>query len=107
MKKISNIKNLQLKKMELRIKQLEQEKNIRNNWEGLRKSLNPEVFTKHRLPENKIEQTLKGRILTDMLGFGAGILSKKFTEIAGKKIEAIIHSGIIKLTKKSGLSHKT
>lgn len=87
MKKIKHTKDLQVMKMELRIKQLEQEKKIRNNWNELKEVLKPRNIIKDTLAENTFTKSSKGDLFATALGYGAGLLSRKFTEIAGQKIE--------------------
>ena len=97
MKKIKHIKDLQVMKMELRIKQLEQERKIRNNWNELKEGLKPRNFIKDTLADNSFTTSSKESLFTSALGFGAGLLSKKFTEIAGQKIEGVIDKLFSKL----------
>jgi len=108
MKKIKHIKDLQLRKMELRVKQLEQEKKILNNWNELKEDLNPRSFIKDKLAENSFTKSSKESLFSTALGVGAGLLSKKVTEIAGQKIESTLQWGVEKLLGKlkSGSSKK-
>jgi hypothetical protein len=100
MKKIKHIKDLEVKKMQLRIRQLEQEKKIRAGWNELKDQLNPGIFIKEKLAENTFNKSAKGDLLSDAIGYGADVLSKKFTEIAGEKIESTLQRGVEKLIEK-------
>ncbi len=100
MKKSKHITDFEIKKMELRIRQLEQEKKIRNNWNELKQHLNPVSFIKEKLTEKTFAKSSTGDLLSDALGYGAGLLSRKFTKIADEKIESSIHRGVEKLIEK-------
>ena len=106
MKKIKHIKDLQVRKMELRIKQLEQERKIRNNWNELKEDLKPRNFIKDTLADNTFTKSSKESLFTTALGFGAGLLSKKFTEMAGQKIESTLFGAVEKLINKLRPGHK-
>ena len=93
MKKINHIKDLQVMKMELRIKQLEQERKIRNNWNELKEDLKPRNFIRNTLVDNAFTKSSKRDLFATALGYGAGLLRRKFTEAAAQKLE----SGIDKL----------
>ena len=97
MKKIKHIKDLQVRKMELRIKQLEQEQKIRNNWNELKEDLKPRNFIKNNLADNTFTKSSKGDLFATILGYGSGFLSRKFTEIAGQKIERVFDKLFSKL----------
>ncbi len=100
MKKTKHSNDLEVKKMELRIRQLEQEKKIRINWNELKEHLNPESFIKEKLTEKIFAKSSTGDLLSDALGYGAGLLSRKFTKLADEKIESSIHRGVEKLIEK-------
>ena len=97
MKKIKHIKDLHVRKMELRIKQLEQEQKIRNNWNELKEDLKPRNLIKDTLADNAFTKSSKGDLLTTALGYGASLLSRKFTGIASQKIESLIDKLFSKL----------
>ena len=90
MKKINHIKDLQVMKMELRIKQLEQERKIRNNWNELKEDLKPRNFIRNTLVDNAFTKSSKADLFATALGYGTGLLSRKFKEKAGQKIEGLI-----------------
>jgi hypothetical protein len=100
MKKSKKINDLEVKKMELRIRQLEQEKKIRTNWNELKEHLNPGSLIKEKLTEKIASKSSTGDLVSDALGFGAGLLSRKFTKLADEKIESSIHRGVEKLIEK-------
>jgi hypothetical protein len=108
MKKIKNIKDIQIRKMQLRIRQLEQEKNLNKNWNDLKDNFNPEILKERKIPETKSNETLKGLLISSGLNLGAGILSRKLTEIAGRKIETAMQKGVGKIARKlnAGLRKK-
>lgn len=100
MKKSKHINDLEVKKMDLRIRQLEQEKKIRNNWNELKEHLTPGSLMKKKLTEKTSTKSLTGDLLSVALGFGAGLLSRKFTKITDEKIQSSIHRGVEKLIEK-------
>jgi hypothetical protein len=100
MKKISNISDIQIKKMQLRIRQLELEKNIQNNWHDLKKNLNHDMLTEYRLSQPKEKLSAKDYLIVNGLDLAAGMLSRKLTNIFGQKIEAVFQRGVGKLAKK-------
>lgn len=100
MKKIKHIKDIEYEKMQLRIKQLELERKISNNWEELKKSLNPKIFLRDK-PFGKLhDRSEKSTFFSDALGYGAGYLSGKLSEIAGQKIESAMQKGVDLLAQK-------
>ncbi len=100
MKKSKHINDLEVKKMELRIRQLEQEKKIRNNWNELKEHLTPGSFIKEKLNEKTSSKSSTGDLFSDAIGYGASLLSRKFTKLADEKIESSIHRGVEKLIEK-------
>jgi hypothetical protein len=100
MKKIKNIKDIQIQKMQLRIRQLEQEKRLNSNWKDLKNNFNPDILKEKKIPEPENKETLKGLLLSNGLNFGAGLLSRKLSEIAGRKIETAMLRGVGKIEKK-------
>ena len=100
MKTIKNSKDIQIRKMQLRIRQLEQEKNLSNSWKELGNNFNPEILKEQFKPELKSNETLKGLLISNGLNFGAGILSRKLTEFAGQKIETAMQRGVRKIARK-------
>jgi hypothetical protein len=109
MKKINNIKDLQIEKMRLRIRQLEQEKNLQSNWAKIKNNLNPDILVSPKILAHKNKETLADLLISGGLGIGAGFLTKKLTEFTGRKIESAIQKGVGKLTKKinAGMQNKT
>jgi hypothetical protein len=109
MKKINNIRDIQVEKMQLRIRQLEQEKNLSIHWAELKSDLDPRtLFEKIKLP-GKNKESLKSTLISKGLDIGAGIVSQKLTEITGRKIETAIQRGFGKLAAKinAGLRKKS
>lgn len=108
MVKIKNSKDIQIQRMQLRIRQLEQEKRLSSNWEDLKNNFNPDLLKEKKKPEIKSKVSLTDLFVSNGLGIGAGFLSRKLTEIAGKKIETAMQKGVITLTKKinAGLRKK-
>jgi predicted RNase H-like nuclease len=105
MKKIKHIKDIQLEKMQLRIKQLEQEKKIRESWNDLKEQLNPRSYIEHKLADSVFKKSEKGSLVSDVLSYGAALLSTKFAEIAEEKIESTLQKGVEKLVEKINPGH--
>jgi hypothetical protein len=109
MKKIKHIEDIQSGKMRLRIKQLELEKRIRNNWNELKEDLNPRIFVENKLAESTHQRPERGRLFSDALIYGINYISLRLSEIAGQKIESTMQKGVEKLAQKLkvGFSGKT
>ena len=100
MKKIKHIKDIQQEKMRLRIQQLEQEKAIRNNWNELKQDLRPGTLLRHKLADLTRKKPEETPLLTSLVTFGAGYLSRRLTGMASDKIENAVQLGMEKLTGK-------
>lgn len=106
MKKIKHIKDIQQEKMRLRIQQLEQEKAIRNNWNGLKEDLHPGTLLRNKLADFSHKKTNETPLLTSLVTFGAGYLTRRLTGMASDKIEKAVHLGMDKLTGKMKTAFK-
>jgi hypothetical protein len=100
MKKIKHIKDIQQEKMRLRIQQLEQEKDIRNHWNEMKEGLRPGVLLRSKLSELPYKGTTGTPLLTSLVTFGAGYLTRRLTGMASEKIESAVQLGMEKLTGK-------
>jgi hypothetical protein len=100
MKKINNINDIQINKMQLRIRQLELEKSIQNNWHDLKKNLNPDMLEEDGLSQTKEKLSPKNYLISNGLGLGADILSRKLTNIFGQKIHAVLQKGVERVVKR-------
>lgn len=100
MKKIKNIKDIQVQKMQLRIRQLEQEKSLKKNWKDLKENFNLDMLTEKKIPESINKETIKDLLIFNGINFGAGLLSRRLTEIAGRKLENSMQKGVEKIASK-------
>ena len=100
MKKIKHIKDIQYQKMQLRVKQLELERKISNDWKDLKENLNPKIFLKNKSLGNLDNHDEKPTLFSNILGYGAGYLSNRLSEITGSKIESAMQKGADVLAKK-------
>jgi len=100
MKKIKRIEDIKSEKMQLRIKQLELEKRIQNNWKELKEGLNPQIFIENKVGEGTHKKPERGRLFADVLIYGVDFLSKKLSEMAGQRIESTMQKGVEKLAQK-------
>jgi hypothetical protein len=86
MKKIRRIADIKAEKMKLRIKELELEKEIRQNWKELKVQLKPETFLKNKLNQYTEQDEKEENFVTSAISFGVGYLTKKLTEKLVDKI---------------------
>ncbi len=86
MKKIRHIADIRTEKMRLRIKELELEKDIRQNWKELKVQLKPETFFKNKLSAYSNQETKDESFVASVISFGVGYLTKKLTEKLVEKI---------------------
>lgn len=107
--KINNIRDIQIEKMRLRIKQLEQEKTLNSKWIDFKKNFNPDLFIEQKIAEIKNKESFTDFLITHGLGIGAGFLTKKLNEFTGRRIGNFIDKGVGKLAKKLnvGIQNKT
>jgi hypothetical protein len=100
MKKIRHIKDIQHEKLRLRVKQLELEKQMRQNWRELKEDLSPRNFIEHRIEDFTHKKSSQGHLLSDAVSYGVSYLTRKLSEKAGQKAEAAMQQGIDKLAEK-------
>jgi hypothetical protein len=86
MKKIRRITDIKAEKMKLRIKELELEKGIRQNWKELKVQLKPETFLKNKLHQYTEPDEKEENFVSNAISFGVGYLTKKLTEKLVDKI---------------------
>ena len=100
MKKIKNIKDLEQEKLNLRIKQLELEKNLHRSWKELlnNHSSNSPVAQDPGAAGFKFKTG--NSLLNGALNLGAGFLSYRFGALAGKTVEDAAEKIIGKLSQK-------
>jgi hypothetical protein len=97
MKKIKRLADIQEEKMRLRIRELELEKDIRNNWKELKTDLRPGTLLRNKLAEyTHKEEGKEESLLSGAIHFGTGYLSQKLAE----KTEAKVQDGVETLLRK-------
>ena len=87
MKKIKNIKDLEHEKLRLRLKQLELEKQMDNSWKSIKGNFSQNTFKTSGQRQGTNGKTGDHSFLTGILSYGAGLLSHKLGEIAGKNVQ--------------------
>lgn len=85
MKKIKNKTGLQAAKLQLRVKELEMEKVLNNDWKELKEKLNPKTVLGKAITEMGNED--KKHWLVNSLAHGAAFLTKNLLQKAGAKIK--------------------
>lgn len=100
MKKIKRIQDIDREKLRLRVQQLEQEKKLKDSWDGLKHDLKPGNFLRNKLNEFTHEKPDESGLVTGLVNVGAAYLSKRLTGFAGGKIDASIQTGIERLSDK-------
>lgn len=101
MKKIKHIKDLEHEKLKLRVKQLELEKKMNNSWKDLKGNLSSKNFngSEHNTGFKKMEGD---NLFSGVVNFGAGVLSHKLGQLAGKNAEIVAGNIITKVAEKIG-----
>ena len=113
MKKIKHIKDIQEEKMRLRIQQLEQEKNLQQNWNETKLELRPGTLLRNQMAASSTGKEGENSLFTGLVSLGAGYLTRRFTGLAGQKIENTVQMGIEKLANRMqayfhfNIHHKT
>lgn len=87
MKKIKRIADIKEEKMRLRIKELELEKGIRNNWVELKEQLRPGVILQNKLTKFR-EEDKNDNFWVGIISFSMGYLAKKIAKKIAGKIES-------------------
>jgi len=100
MKKIKRIKDIQQEKMRLRIQQLEQEKALRNQWNGLKEELRPGTLLRNKVAEFTKTKPEEGHLISGLISYGAYYLTRRYTGMASSKIESTVQQGVDLLTEK-------
>ena len=100
MKKIKRIQDIEREKLRLRVQQLEQEKKLKDAWDGLKHDLKPGNFLRNKLNEYTQEKTGESGLVSGLVNVGAAYLSKRLTGYAGEKIDASIQTGIDRLSER-------
>lgn len=104
MKKIKRLADIQEEKMRLRIKELELEKDIRNNWKELKTDLRPGTLLQNKLAEYTHKEGKDESLLSNAIHFGTGYLSQKLAEKTEEKVQNGVETLLRKV--KSLLSKK-
>ena len=100
MKKIKQMQDIQHEKIRLRLKQLELEKQIGKNWDSFKNRLSIKNFNGDEDGPGVINKPYEGGLLTTIINFGAGYLSRHLSEKAGQQLELTLQKGAHKLAKK-------
>ncbi len=102
MRKIKHIKDIEREKLLLRVKQLEQEKKLKESWGTLKDDFKPGNFLRHKISEFTQEKPdEKGQgLVSGLVNFGAAYLSRRLTGYAGNKIDNTIQTGIDKVSER-------
>lgn len=98
MKKIKRIQDIEREKLRLKVQQLEQERELKQTWDGLKHDLKPGNFLRNKLNEYSSEQPGESGLVSGLVNVGAAYLSKRLTGYAGGKIDASIQAGIDKVS---------
>lgn len=100
MKKIKRIQDIEREKLRLRVQQLEQEKMLKESWDGLKQDLKPGNFLRNKLNEFTQSKQDESGLVSGLVNVGAAYLSKRLTGYAGSKIDASIQTGIERLSER-------
>ncbi len=100
MKKIKRIEDIEREKLRLKVQQLEQEKKLKDSWNGLKHDLKPGNFLRSKLHEFTQSKPDESGLVGGLVNVGAAYLSKRLTGYAGGKIDATIQAGIEKLSER-------
>lgn len=86
MKNIRRIADIKAEKMKLRIKELELEKEIRQNWKELKVELRPDTFLRNKILHYTHQKEEEENFLSSAISFGVSYLTKKLTEKMVEKV---------------------
>ncbi|HOZ67761.1 MAG TPA: hypothetical protein PLU11_09265 [Chitinophagaceae bacterium] len=100
MKKIKRIQDIEREKLRLKVQQLEQEKKLKDSWDGLKHDLKPGNFLRNKLNEFTHSKPDESGLVTGLVNVGAAYLSRRLTGYAGNKIDSTIHTGIEKASER-------
>jgi len=89
MKSIKNIKDLEVEKLKLRVKQLELEKQMQTSWRHIVKKISLNENVKKEPAQSDVQLKPGNRIVSGALSYGASFLSHKLGMLAGKKVEGL------------------
>jgi len=100
MKKIRNIKDLENEKLNLRVKQLELEKQLDRSWKGIRNNFSINGVADQKQPKTAFNFKTGNALLNGALNFGAIFLSHRFGAIAGRTVENAAAQLVVNLSQK-------
>jgi hypothetical protein len=93
MKKINSIRQLQLQKQLLKLQQLTLEKEIANQWKGVKTSLTPANIardTLNNIIKTKTEEKLNdGSALKNAVTYGITLIASQLVNKAGEKLNKV------------------
>ncbi len=101
MKRIKHIKDIEREKLRLRVQQLEQEKQLQENWQNLKYNLRPGNLLRNKLAELTQSKPGEGHWIDGLIHLGAGY----FGRYTGTKMEDTLMKGVNFLSRK--LKRKT
>lgn len=90
MKKIKHIKDIEREKLRLRVRQLEQEKQLQESWKTLKSNLSPGNLLRSKLAEFTHGKPGEGHWLEGLLHLGAGYLGR----YSGTRVESTLLKGV-------------
>lgn len=96
MKKIKHIKDIEREKLRLRVQQLEQEKQLQENWQNLKHNLKPGNLLRSKLADLTHSKPGEGHWLDGLLHLGAGYLGR----YTGTRVEDTLLKGVDFLSQK-------
>ena len=102
MKKIRRLSDIREEKMRLRIRELELEKQIRENWKDWKSQFSKPGFTPQdsTKTESGTEAGTAQGFWSTALDFGVAYLGKQVAATAGHATEARVQEGLDRLTRK-------
>lgn len=100
MKNIKDIKDLEVEKLKLRVKQLELEKQMQKSWRHIVKKISLNENVKKEPAQSDVQVKPGNRLVSGALSYGASFLSHKLGMLAGKKIEGLAEQALEKLSGK-------
>lgn len=100
MKKIKHAKDIQYEKMRLRLKQLELEKQMSKNWSNLKETMSFKNLSTGSTATDFTQKPGDGTLLSSVINFGAGYLSRHLSQKAGQQLEQTLQKGAHKLAQK-------
>jgi hypothetical protein len=94
MKRIRTLQELEYEKMRLRLRRLEQEKSIRQDWNDLKLSVAGRLLLQKTFDQATSEKSTAPGWVTTLLQVGTAAFGEKLGQLTGQKIENTLNQAL-------------